>query len=82
MMLFDDLFVLMICIVYLISFSSLLTILIPIMCILLYYNTQDCIVCLTSFFDHHIIVFSRVLLHTILLFPPVFDQYVEVKIYS
>ena len=36
-----------------------------IMCIFLYYHTQDCIDNLTSFLDHHIIVFSRVLLYSI-----------------
>ena len=42
--------------------------LISIMCIYLYYHTQDDTVHLTSFFYHQIIFFSRVLLNIICLF--------------
>ena len=61
MILFDDPFVITANIVYLISFFVHQTIIIYIMCILLSYFTQECIVNLKSFFDHKIIVFSRVL---------------------
>ena len=65
---FDDPSVLMVHIFYLISFVVCYTIIISIMCIFLYYHTWDYIFHLASFFYHHIIVFSRVLLYTICLF--------------
>ena len=81
MMIFDDKFVLIVHIVYLISFFVHWNILSSIMCIFLYHNNQYDIVHLTSFFDHQIIFFSRVSLYTICLFFPQFDQYTEVKIF-
>ena len=57
-MLFPDPFLIMVYIVYLISFFIHWTILISIMCILLEYLTQNYIVHLTSYFNRHIVVFS------------------------
>ena len=76
-------FVLMVYIFYLISIFVHWTIVISIMCILLYYHTQDCIVRLTSFFDRQIIFFSRVLLYTIcLFFVPVLSLCSSTNIYA
>ena len=68
MMIFDDPFLRMVYIFYLIYIFVHFTVLISIIFILLYYHTQYFIVNLKSFFDHQIIVFSRVLLYTIHFF--------------
>ena len=58
---FYDRFVIMAYIVYLVCIFVIYDIRISIMCILLYYHTQDCIRFLTSYFGHQNIVFSRML---------------------
>ena len=67
-MIFDNPFLFMVHIVYLISLFIYLTILIYILCIFLYYHTWYDIVHLVSVFDHQIIVSSRLLLYTVCLF--------------
>ena len=52
------------------------------MYIILYYHTEDCIVHLTSFFDHQFIVSSRILLYTMITFVWVWSVYWSITIYE